>query len=125
LPLGAGPSLSLEVGHYRDGDANGLVRGFVGSNRWLTPLFEKIGYTYVNGQLGLELGRGKVQFFVHAGVSHLRAVIHNANDALAGRNQLVQPDGSVTTVQITQDPKVRVWVPSVKLGMVVYFTGGA
>src|SRR5438094_767722 len=41
LPLGAGPSLSVEVGHYRDGDANGLIRGLVGSNRWLTPLFER------------------------------------------------------------------------------------
>jgi hypothetical protein len=123
LPLGAGPSLSLDIGHYRDGDANGVVRGFVGTNRWLTPLFERIGYTYVNTQLGLELGRGSFQFFIHGGVSYLRAVIHNANTALEGRGTVTATTGA-TTVRLTQDPIVRAWIPSLKLGMVVYFGGG-
>jgi hypothetical protein len=122
LPLGAGPSFSLEVGHYRDGDANSLVRGFVGANHWLTPLFERLGYTYVNTQLGLELGRGSFQFFVHGGVSYLRAVIHNADSALQGRNST---GSTATSVRITQDPVVRAWAPSVKLGVVVFFGGDA
>jgi hypothetical protein len=124
LPLGAGPSLSVDVGHYRDGDANGVVRGFVGNNRWLTPLFERIGYTYVNTQLGLELGRGSLQFYVHGGVSYLRAVLHNADAALEGRGSTTTASGT-TTVRITQDPIVHAWIPSVKLGMVVYFGGGS
>jgi hypothetical protein len=124
LPLGAGPSFGVDVGHYRDGDANGLVRGFVGTNRWLTPLFERIGYTYVNTQLGLELGRGSFQFFVHGGVSYLRAVIHNAQSALDG-NGNASTATTNTTVRITRDPIVRAWIPSVKLGMVVYFGGGS
>jgi hypothetical protein len=34
VPFGAGPSVSLEYGHYNDGDANGLVRRMVsGSSR--------------------------------------------------------------------------------------------
>jgi hypothetical protein len=123
LPLGAGPSFSLDVGHYRDGDANGLVRTVVRTNRWLTPLLQRFGYTYVNTQLGLELGRGAVQFYVHGGVSFLRATIHNAQNALEGRGT-AQTTGS-TTVRITQDPIVRAWIPSVKLGMVVYFGGGS
>jgi hypothetical protein len=125
LPLGAGPSFSLDVGHYRDGDANGLVRTFVGTNRWLTPLFERVGYTYVNTQLGLELGRGSVQFFVHGGVSFLRATIHNAQNALDGQKGIAAASTGSTTVRITQDPIVRAWIPSVKLGMVVYFGGGS
>lgn len=127
LPFGAGPSLSLDVGHYRDGDANGVVRGFVGTNKFLTPLFERIGYTYVNTQLGLELGRGSLQFFVHGGFSYLRATIHNANSALEGRRTTGSTSAATgtTSVRITQDPIVRAWVPSVKLGMVVYFGGGS
>jgi len=124
LPLGAGPSLSVDVGHYRDGDANSVVRSFVGTNKWLTPLFERIGYTYVNTHLGLELGRGGLQFFVHGGVSYLRATIHNANSALEGREGSASASTASTTVRLTQDPVVRAWVPSVKLGMVVYFGGG-
>jgi hypothetical protein len=91
LPLGAGPSFSLDVGHYRDGDANGLVRTVVRTNRWLTPLLQRFGYTYVNTQLGLELGRGAVQFYVHGGVSFLRATIHNAQNALEGRGTAQPP----------------------------------
>jgi hypothetical protein len=124
LPLGAGPSVSLDVGHYRDGDANGLVRTFVGTNRWLTPLFQRVGYTYVNGQLGLELGRGPFQFFVHGGVSFLRATIHDAQSALESQNRTTATTSN-TTVRITQDPIVRAWIPSVKLGMVAYFGGGS
>jgi hypothetical protein len=124
LPLGAGPSFSVDVGHYRDGDANRVVRGFVGTDKWLSPLFERVGYTYVNTQLGLELGRGPFQFFVHGGVSFLRATLHNAQSALEGRDA-AQTTAGTTTVRITQDPIVRAWIPSLKLGMVVYFGGGS
>jgi hypothetical protein len=118
LPLGAGPSLSLELGRYRDGDVNGLVRSFVGSERWLTPLFQQVGYTYGNAQLGLDLGRGPVAFYIHGGLSYLRAELHNANAALAARNAGVDENG--TRVTLGSDPVVRVVTPSVKLGLVFY-----
>jgi hypothetical protein len=124
MPFGAGPSFSMDVGHYREGDANGLVRTVVRTNRWLTPLLQRFGYTYVNTQLGLELGRGPVQFYVHGGVSFLRATLHDAQSALQARGT-AQTTAGPTTVRITQDPIVRAWIPSVKLGMVVYFGGGA
>ena len=82
IPWTVGPSLNMEVGHYRRGNANDLVSDMVGTSRWLTPLFEEFGYTYVNTQLGLELGRGSVQFFIHGGLSYLYTTIHNANRAL-------------------------------------------
>jgi hypothetical protein len=123
LPWGVGPSLSVDVGHYREGDANSLVRDLVGTTR-LSPLFQRFGYTYVNTQLGLELGRGSFQFFVHAGFSFLRATIHNAQSAL-DQSQAMQTTAGTTTVRIVQDPIVRAWIPSMKLGMVVYFGGGS
>jgi hypothetical protein len=118
LPHGAGPSLNLEVGHYRDGAANALVRTFVGGQGPLKPLFERFGYTYVNAQVGLEFGRGPVQFFVHGGVSHLSATLHDAADALARVGGARDPS---TTVLLRQDPVVRVWTPSAKMGLLVYF----
>jgi hypothetical protein len=124
LPWGVGPSFSVDVGHYREGDANSLVRDVVGTNRLLTPLFQRFGYTYANAQLGLELGRGSFQFFVHGGFSFLRATVHNAQRALDA-GQATQTTAGATTVRIVQDPIVRAWIPSMKLGMVVYFGGGA
>lgn len=118
LPLGAGPSLSLEAGHYREGNANGLVRGFVGNERWLTPLFQHLGYTYGNAQVGLDLGRGPVRFYIHGGVSYLRATLHDANAALATRNASVDANG--TRVTLGADPILNVVTPSAKLGLLVY-----
>jgi hypothetical protein len=123
LPLGSGPSLSVEVGHYRDGDANSLVRSFAAPDRWVTPLLERLGYTYVNTQIGLELGRGNLQFYAHGGISYLRTELHNAQAALEARGPAPSGTGA-TQVRITRDPIVRAWVPSLKLGMVVYFGGG-
>jgi hypothetical protein len=119
VPLAVSPSFSVEAGHFREGNANGLVRSFVGGDGTLKPLFERFGYTYVNTQLGLELGRGPVQFFIHGGLSHISATLHNADAAL---NQ-TRSDPSVTVV-VRQDPVLRAWVPSVKLGLLVYLGGG-
>jgi hypothetical protein len=121
VPFGVGPSFSLEAGHYREGDANGFVRRFVGTNAALAPLFHRVGYNYANAQLGLELGRHAVQFYVHGGFSYVRAVLHDVQGALDSAG-LTDPHAA-TTVRITQDPIVHAWVPSLKLGVVVYFGG--
>jgi hypothetical protein len=121
LPWAVGPSLSVEVGHYRDGEATGLVRTFVGGQGDLEPLFARLGYTYVNAQLGLEVGRGPVQFFVHAGLSRITATLHNATAALEKARGA--PTDPSTTVVVREDPVLRVWGPSVKLGLVVYLEG--
>jgi hypothetical protein len=122
LPLGEGPSFSLEAGHYRDGDANGFVRRLVGSNGALTPIFHRIGYNYANAQLGLDLGKRSFQFYVHGGVSYLRGVLHDVQAALDTAG--VTDPKATTTVRIVQDPIVHAWVPSLKVGAVMYFGGG-
>jgi hypothetical protein len=120
VPYTVSPSLSFDFGHFRDGNANGLVRSWVGGEGPLKPLFERFGYTYVNAQLGLEIGRGPVQFFVHAGLSHINVTLHNANAALVAASTSSDPS---TTVVVREDPVVRAWVPSVKMGLLVYFGG--
>src|SRR5262252_2974445 len=77
LPFGWGPSLTVEGGHYFDGDANGLVRKFAGSGYQSSAVLERVGYDYANAHLGLDLGFRRVTFFVHAGMSFIRASVHN------------------------------------------------
>jgi hypothetical protein len=121
VPAVVSPSFSVEVGHFRDGDANGLVRRFVGGQGVLEPLLARFGYTYINSQFGLEIGSGPVQFFIHAGVSRITATVHNASAALESA-QAGQRDPQ-TTVTLREEPVVRVWAPSVKMGLIVYLGG--
>lgn len=121
IPFGWGPSLSLEAGHFRDGNANGLVRSVVGYNDEVKSLFDRVGYTFYNAQLGFELGRGNFQFFIHGGFSFLRATLPGAAEALMKSSANNDPS---TTITLRQDPIVRVWTPSVKLGVAYTFGGG-
>lgn len=119
IPFGQGPSLSFEAGRYFEGDANGLVQkvasGFSGS-----PILERVGYDYANAHVGLELGKRWVTFFIHGGMSYVRAQVRNLNAEIAGQSEK-QADGSTTTVTVNKDPVVRAYTPSLKLGLLVYF----
>jgi hypothetical protein len=113
LPFGAGPSVSLEYGHYNDGDANGLVRRMVSGEFKGSPLLDKIGYDYANAHAGLDFGGKHAIFFVHGGVSMVWAQMHNLNDALGS-------SGSNTVVTVGQDPKIKVTGSSLKIGLIVF-----
>lgn len=114
IPFGAGPSASLEYGHYQDGDANGLVRRLVGSQFDASPLLKQIGYDYVNAHVGLDFGGKHVVFFLHGGVSMVWAQLHNVNAA-------IHSDASSTTiVQVGQDPKIKATGSSFKAGLIVF-----
>jgi hypothetical protein len=113
VPFGAGPSLSVEYGHYNDGDANGLVRRLMSSNFAGSPLLEKVGYNYANAHAGLDFGGKHVMFFVHGGVSMVQAQIHNVNDSLRNTTGL-------TTVSMAQDPKVKAYGSSLKIGLIIF-----
>lgn len=115
LPFGWGPSLTVEGGHYFDGDANGLVRKFAGSSYQSNAVLERVGYDYANAHLGLDLGYRRVTFFIHGGMSFIRASVHNIDQAIQS-----DPSSSGTTVAIKQDPIIRAFTPSAKLGLIVY-----
>jgi hypothetical protein len=116
IPFGAGPSVSLEYGHYNDGDANGMVRRLVGGQFGGSPLLSQVGYDYANAHAGLDFGGKRVVFFVHGGVSMVWAQIHNVNGAL----QSSTSSGSTTVVQVGQDPKVKAVGSSLKVGLIVF-----
>jgi hypothetical protein len=119
VPFGMGPSATLEGGHYFDGNANGAVQRFAGQS-FSSPLLEKFGYDYANFHLGLDLGYRRVTFFIHGGMSYIRAQVHNLDSVVA--SQTPSSDGNGTTeISIKQDPTVRAWFPSAKLGFIFYF----
>jgi len=118
LPFGGGPSATLEAGHYFDGDANGLAQRFAGST-FSSPLLERVGYDYANAHLGLDFGSRRAVFYIHGGMSYIRATIHNFDSVVASEATANGGNGS-TEVSVKSDPIVRAWVPSAKLGLIVY-----
>ena len=116
LPVGEGPSLSLEVGHYLEGDANTLVRFLFAGLGDFGSYVRRFSYTFFNAHLGLEFGTRSFTFFVHGGFTYLRATLHDleapseSDPARPGR----------TTLTFKQDPQLRMLAPSAKLGLVVY-----
>lgn len=113
VPFGAGPSLSFEYGHYNEGDANGLVRKLMNGQFSGSPLLDRVGYDYANAHAGLDFGGKHVIFFVHGGVSMLWAQMHNVNQAF-------QSSGSTTVVQVSEDPKVKAFGSSLKVGLIIF-----
>jgi hypothetical protein len=118
LPFGWGPSLTVEGGHYFDGDANGLIRKFAGASYQSNAVLERVGYDYANAHLGLDLGYRRVTFFIHGGMSFIRASVHNIDQAI--RSDAGSSSSSSTTVSVKQDPIIRAFTPSAKLGLIVY-----
>ena len=119
LPFGSGPSATLEAGHYFEGDANGLARRFAGSS-FQSELLERVGYDYANAHLGLDFGARRVTFYIHGGMSYVRANVHNVDSVIAAGAVANGADTGTTEVSVKQDPIVRAWFPSVKLGLIVY-----
>ena len=117
LPFGSGPSATLEAGHYFDGNANGLVRRFAGQS-FQNVLLDRVGYDYANAHLGLDFGSRRATFYIHGGMSYLRAKVHTFDSVL--ESEASSTGASGTEVSIKQDPIVRAWFPSVKLGLIVY-----
>src|SRR6185369_4854552 len=62
VPFGWGPSLSIEGGHYFEGDANNLMRRFAGSSWSSNAALERVGYDYANAHLGLDFGSRRATF---------------------------------------------------------------
>jgi hypothetical protein len=119
-PFGWGPSLTLEAGHYFDGNANRVARKLAGSSFNDSALLERVGYDFANAHLGFEVGYRRMTFYLHAGMSYMHASLHNAQTLLqseAGGSSLVSSNSEVT---VARDPVLRAFVPSAKLGLIVY-----
>jgi hypothetical protein len=115
LPFGWGPSLSLDYGHYFEGDANGLAGMFAGPTDEGSALLERIGYDFVNLRLGMEVGGDRFTFFGRGGVSWISSTIHEFNTLLASDD----PDNARTSITVKEDPVLNVFGPSLQLGLIV------
>jgi hypothetical protein len=118
LPFGGGPSATVEVGHTFDGDANGVAKRFAGST-FSSPLLERVGYDYANAHVGLDFGSRRATFYIHGGMSYVRADVHNFDSVVSSTASMNGGNGS-TEISINKDPTVRAWFPSAKLGLIVY-----
>jgi hypothetical protein len=98
-----GLSATAEGGYFFDGNAN----KYAGSHQ--EPVLDAVGYGYANFHLGWDWGQTWGTFFVHGGMSYLHAEIKNVNQQF--NDQVIfQPN-----------PILTVWLPSVKLGFIIYF----
>lgn len=113
------PTLSLDWGHYLEGDANPMARRLSGDDSFHSPVLARFAYDYANAHLGLELGRSWGTFYLHAGVSRITAVAHQLDAELQSDADAMSGD---TTVTFPEDPAVTVWTVSARLGFIVYFT---
>jgi hypothetical protein len=117
IPFGWGPSFTLEAGHYFEGNANGIARSMAGAGFEDSALLERIGYDYANAHLGLEIGKGSYTFFLHAGMSYVVTRLNGLNDELAN---MTEGMGTGTSIRVGQSPTISGFVPSLKLGFVMY-----
>jgi hypothetical protein len=110
----ASPTLSVEYGHYADGNANPLVRMVSGDSSFSSAILDRVGYDYANAHVGLELGRRWFTFYIHAGYSRITSTVHNLSA------ETMSESAGNTTVTFSKDPSVRLWAVSARAGFIVY-----
>jgi hypothetical protein len=108
------PTLSLEYGHYTDGNANPLVRAVSGDTTFSSAILDRVGYNYANAHVGIELGRRWFTFYIHAGMSRITSTIHNLSA------ETMSESAGTTSVTFSKDPSVRLLTVSARVGFVVY-----
>ncbi len=90
-----------EVGRYLPGDANGVARGLTGDPTFDAAILDGVGYDWASAHVGFEAGSGSVKLIVQGGASWIDA-------------RLGDPDPA------TGEVRLRGWVPSARIGLVVY-----
>jgi hypothetical protein len=114
LPLGQGPSLEVDYGHYAEGNANALARRIVGSGFQSSPVLDRVGYDYLNLHLGLNLGIERVVVFLQGGISSVHGRVHNLDQVVS------QATGNSATVVVHQEPTFRATGASFRAGLIAF-----
>lgn len=110
------PTLSVDWGRFKEGDANPMARRISGDDSIDSPTLERFGYDYANAHVGLEIGRSWT-FFLRAGASRITSVAHDLESEIDSMS-----DGSDSNTKVTfaEDPKVTAWVPSARIGFIFH-----
>ena len=106
------PVLGVAYGRFFKRDANPLARQVSGDPTISEPVLEHFGYDFANAQVGLEFGRQRFTFFIHAGITRVTGQIHDFA-------QNMDPSTSSVTVS-SSDANVKLTTVSAKLGFIVY-----
>jgi hypothetical protein len=104
-------SLTGELGHFFEGDANGLIRRLTGQSSEIAVL-QKVSYSYANALVGFTSNGQHFVFYLRAGVTRLWATVNNFQETvskLAGESME------------TADAKVSYYGPTLKLGMIYLY----
>jgi len=117
LPLVDGISASFEYGRYQVGNANTLASTFGADS---SPVLERVGYEYMNMQLGFDYAYHDWVFFLHAGATRLRGQLHNLDSSIRDATERETGTTGTTNVVVRQDPNVKATAPSLKLGLAYY-----
>jgi hypothetical protein len=110
------PSLTVEGGRHLEANLSSAVARFARVSPEVDPMLRRFGYTFASAQVGLEIGHPNAfVLFVRAGLSRVWTTVHGA-EAAAGS---ALDDGD-TVVTALDDPRVRLGIPSAKVGLVFY-----
>jgi hypothetical protein len=102
------PTVSVDVGTFPEGDANPLAQMVSGDPEYSNEALDSVGYDFVNLHAGLEFGRERATFYVHAGMSQV-------SGALRG----IAPEDD-SSVSFSDDPQMTIRGVSARIGLIVY-----
>jgi hypothetical protein len=103
-------SLTLEGGHYYEGDANRVVHWFNSGIRDISSL-RHFSYDYMNLLAGVALQSRHLTFYVRGGLTWMRTTINNFAESV----------NEVTPIGLqADDPKLSYRGPTAKLGLIVF-----
>jgi hypothetical protein len=107
------PVLEASFGHFFGADLNKVIKDIPAE---LQSLASDVGYDYLNGQVGLELGSPRgFTFSIGLGLSYLWSDLHGTATTVQNPGT---PDQATVTVA---NPSLRAVIPSFRLGMLFPF----
>ncbi|HLL25442.1 MAG TPA: hypothetical protein VK427_25070 [Kofleriaceae bacterium] len=92
------PTVSIDYGRYREGDANPLARRIMGDPDYSSEALEHVGYDFGNAHVGIVLGRERASFYLQGGMSRTHGRLYDD----------------------TTTAKVTMYSPSARIGFVLY-----
>jgi hypothetical protein len=116
VPLGWGPSFTLEVGHCNPAPTSSVIRTFFTVPSWVKPYVQQLGYTYVNAHVGFDYHLGGLTLFVHGGVTYLTGTLRSPAP-------VVVDNKTNTSITIAEDGSVTAYTLSGKAGLLYMFGG--
>jgi hypothetical protein len=116
IPMGWGPSFSLEVGHCNLAATTSLIRTIFSISSWVQTYVQQLGYTYVNAHVGFDYRFTGLTLFVHGGYTYISGTIR-------APDSMVVDSSTSTTVTLAQDGNVHAYTLSAKVGLIYMFGG--